>query len=573
MPDHFSTRRDFLKKAGMGISAMALPRVSSAFKMSDRMPNILFIMSDDHAANAISTYGSRINQTPNIDRLANEGMKFNNCFCTNSICAPSRAVILTGKYSHLNGVRGNETAIKPSQTLFTSYMSAAGYETAMIGKWHLVSYPTQFDYWQILYNQGEYVNPYMRDMYGKTHFYSGYTTDIITDLTMDWLNNRDKSKPFCLFCQHKAVHGPFISDEKHENLFQEDVPIPVTLHDDYSTRCDAIRQARTKVDNLNFGGDPPAGLSKKEAREWRYQQYIKRYLRCVASLDDNIGRLLEYLEQNDLADDTVVVYTSDQGFFLGEHGLYDKRFMYEEALRMPLIIRYPREIVPASVSDEIVLNLDFAPTFLDYAGIAKPEDMQGESFRSVLQSSPSPDWRSSIYYHYYGGLGVQKHYGVRTQRFKLIHFYDDSLDAWEFYDLQQDPNEVNNLYDNPNYAAKIEELKAEITNLRIKYQIEKPSSIEENQAEVSPDDFTLWQNYPNPFNSETEINFMIPASDVVSLKIYDMNGREIQTLIDRKLSAGLHSFIFNAETLPSATYYIKLQTGKFTQSRKLTLIR
>jgi len=477
------TRRDFLK--GLGSVAVSggilstLPNyvaLSQTQESEKNRPNIIFIMTDDHAAHAISCYGSKINKTPNLDRLAREGMRFNNCFCTNAICAPSRAVILTGKYSHLNGVIDNAVKFDGGQQTFPKLLQKAGYRTAIIGKWHLQSDPTGFDYWNILPGQGIYHNPVMIEM-GQRKKHTGYVTDIITDLCLAWLKERPADKPFCLMYHHKAPHREWEPDDKHAKLYEDtDIPIPETFNDDYKTRCAAAHQQEMTIEqHLNrkdLKMDPPEGLTGQELKKWKYQRYIKDYLRCVAAVDDNVGRLLDYLDASGLAENTIVVYTSDQGFYLGDHGWFDKRFMYEHSLRMPLLVRYPKEIKAGSINDDIVLNLDFAPTFLDFAGVAVPSDMQGRSLRPLLKGNTPQNWRASMYYHYYeypAVHSVKRHYGIRTKRYKLIHFYHD-IDAWELYDLEKDQNELNNVYDNPAYADIVKQLKTELQQLRKEYK-------------------------------------------------------------------------------------------------------
>ncbi|MHC4659280.1 MAG: sulfatase/phosphatase domain-containing protein [Planctomycetota bacterium] len=474
-------RRKFLKTAGLGAASLVIPgcigkpELSGGKACKDR-PNIIFIMADDHASHALSCYGSSINKTPNLDRLANEGMRFDNCFCTNSICAPSRAVILTGKYSHLNGVIDNLKRFDGGQVTFPKLLQQAGYETAMVGKWHLKSEPKGFDYWNVLPGQGKYHNPQFIEM-GQRKRYTGYVTDLITDFCLDWLKQRKSDKPFCLMYHHKAPHRNWQPDEKHAKMYDNvDIPVPETFDDDYKTRSNAaLEQEMTIAHHLRVPGDtkikPPEGLTGRDLEHWKYQRYIKDYLRCVASIDDNVGRLLKYLDESGLTENTVVVYTSDQGFFLGDHGWFDKRFIYEESLRMPLLVRYPKEIKSGSVNRDIVLNLDFAPTFLGFAGVAVPADMQGRSFRSLLGGKTPKDWRTSMYYHYYEYPivhMVKRHYGVRTKRYKLIHFYYD-IDAWELYDLQKDPNELNNLYGDPAYASITAQLRTELKRLRSQY--------------------------------------------------------------------------------------------------------
>jgi len=463
--------------------------------MAEKRPNIVFIMSDDHAAHAMSCYGSRINETPNLDRIAAEGMLFRNCFCTNSICSPSRATILTGQYEHAHGVRTLADRLDRSAITFPRLLQQAGYQTALVGKWHLGTNPENrpagFDYWIVLPGQGLYHNPVMHEMdpshpaRGVEKTIEGYVTDIITDISLDWLRKRDRDRPFCLLVHHKAPHRHWEPDAKHAHLYEGiEIPEPETLLDDYQNRATAAREARMRVGVHMNEGDlkqpKPENLSERELRRWGYQLYIKDYLRCVASIDDNVGRLLDYLDAEGLAEDTVVIYTSDQGFFLGDHGWYDKRFFYEESLRMPLVIRFPREIEPGSVCDDMVLNLDFAQTFLDLAGVEPHEQMMGRSFRPLLRGERPADWRTSMYYRYWMHLAhhnVYAHYGIRTLRYKLIYYYAQALDAsgaiddprppeWELFDLETDPLEMRSVYDDPAYAPVVAELKAELRRLR-----------------------------------------------------------------------------------------------------------
>ncbi|MDE0637579.1 MAG: sulfatase [Candidatus Poribacteria bacterium] len=455
-------------------------------------PNILFIMSDDHASHAMSCYGSRINQTPHLDRIADGGMIFQNCFCVNSICTPSRANILTGLHSHLNGVKTLGDPLDGRRPNVAKMLQASGYQTAMIGKWHLGhggdADPTGFDYWNVLPGQGSYYDPVMIEEDGRKQ-HEGYATDIITDFSLEWLQNRDKDEPFFLMCHHKAPHRPWDSDEKHANMFEDgDVPMPDNFFDDYANRSNAAKEAKMRV----FGhmndrdlkieklGPPPEGLSDEELANWQYQRYIKEYLRCVASIDDNVGRLLDYLNADGVADDTMVIYTSDQGFFLGDHGWYDKRFMYEESLRMPFIVRYPRAIGAGSSTHAMALNIDFAETWLDYAGAPIPEDMQGRSLRPIFEGETPDDWRESMYYRYWMHLShhhVPAHYGIRTHRYKLIYYYGEALGTsgsvnqstepeWELFDLEKDPNEMCSVYGDPAYADVVKELTAELYRLK-----------------------------------------------------------------------------------------------------------
>jgi arylsulfatase A-like enzyme len=464
-------------------------------------PNILFIFCDDHAAHAMSCYGSRINKTPNLDRIAAGGMLFRNCFCTNSVCGPSRATILTGKFSHQNGFYRNGDRFDGSQQTFPKLLQAAGYQTAMIGKWHLESDPTGFEQWKILIGQGTYYNPVLIEN-GKKVTHTGYVTDILTDRALDFLKNaRDPSKPFLLMYQHKAPHREWEPSPAHLTLFDDvTIPEPETLFDDYRGRGSPAHtqemQIARHLNDRDLKLVPPKNLnpdqlekwnaayepknrafrerhlSGRELVRWKYQRYIKDYLRCVASVDENVGRVLDYLDASGLAKNTIVVYSSDQGFYLGDHGWFDKRFMYEESYRMPFLVRWPGVAAPGRTSEALVSNLDFAETFLEAAGASIPADMQGKSLVPLLAGGRPSDWRTSLYYHYYEYPAVhmvQKHYGVRTPRHKLIHFYE--IDEWELYDLQADPREMRSVYADPAYAPVVAELKTELKRLRDVYQV------------------------------------------------------------------------------------------------------
>ena len=495
-------RRDFVKSAGL--APLALPaawRSASGAKVV--RPNILFIMADDHASQAIGCYGSRVNRTPGIDRIAREGLRFDNCFCTNGICAPSRAVILTGKYSHLNGVRDNAVAFDGAQATFPKLLRAEGYQTVLFGKWHLKSDPTGFDHWAILPGQGEYYNPDLIEM-GRTTRRPGYVTDILTDRAVDFLKSgRDPRRPFLLLLHHKAPHRNWQPAERHLSLYDDaEFPEPPTLHDDYATRSRAaadqemtIRDHMTLDSDLKLGPPPErleeaqkaawekaygpkreafrkAGLAGDALLRWKYRRYLQDYLATIAAVDEGVGRVLDVLDETGLAGSTLVVYCSDQGFFLGEHGWFDKRFMYEESLRMPLVCRLPGRIRPGSVNADIVSNLDFAATFLDAAGRGKPAAMQGRSFWPLLLGRTVPGWPGSFYYHYYEFPAVhmvKRHYGVRTKRHKLIHFYYD-IDAWELYDLEKDPLETKNVAGDPAYAGVRRGLEAELRRLQTLYR-------------------------------------------------------------------------------------------------------
>ncbi|MGH2401576.1 MAG: sulfatase family protein, partial [Candidatus Limnocylindria bacterium] len=391
--------------------------------MPDRRPNIVCVMADDHAAHAISAYGSVINETPGIDRLAIEGMRFDACFCTNSICSPSRATILTGTYNHVNGVTTLDTRLDNRLPAFPGMLREAGYQTALVGKWHLghggIHDPAGFDYWTVLPDQGDYHDPTFLEPGGRSVVREGYATDLITDLALQWIDERDPDRPFLAMVQHKAPHRSWEPAARHASLYQDtEIPEPATLRDDYLGRSTAAVEARMRLRDLteeDLKGLVPAGLTEDEELRWRYQRYIKDYLRCVAALDENVARLLDFLDDQGLADGTVVVYTSDQGFFLGDHGWYDKRFMYEESLRMPLLVRYPREVAPGTSSGAMVLNVDFAQTFLDLAGVEPARPMQGRSLLRLLRGEMPPDWRRSMYYRYWmhldGSHGVRAHRG------------------------------------------------------------------------------------------------------------------------------------------------------------------
>lgn len=464
-------------------------------------PNILFVFCDDLAFQALSCYGEerQLLDTPHMDRIAKEGMRFDRCLVTNSICGPSRAVIQTGKYSHLNGFYNNSNSkFDSSQTTFPKLLQAGGYSTAVIGKWHLITDPVGYDYWHILPGQGIYYNPPMSDN-GKPVKHQGYTTDVITDLSIDWLKQRDKSKPFMLMCQHKAPHrewSPALrhlgwdGDRKH--------PEPKTLFDNYTGRSKAIHDHDMGLDRTFTAVDAkfeaPKSLTPEQLAEWnkyyeprnaefqkakltgqdlvrwRYQRYMHDYLGTVKAVDESVGRLLQTLEEEGIADNTVVILTSDQGFYLGEHGWFDKRWIFEESLRSPLVIRWPGVTKSGSVNPQIVSLLDFAQTFLEIAGLEQPVEMQGRSLVPLLKGESTADWRKSLYYHYYEypvPHKVRPHYGVVTDRYKLIHYYKPDVDDWELLDREQDPLEVTNFYNDPEYAAIRKDLHAELERLRI----------------------------------------------------------------------------------------------------------
>lgn len=461
-------------------------------------PNIIFIMSDDHAAHAISAYGSRVNSTPNLDRLAREGVRFDNVFVTNSICTPSRAAILTGQYAHRNGVPVFNRFDSTRQTA-PKLLQAGGYYTGMIGKWHLGSDPAGFDRWEILPGQGAYFDPLFYTADGEKRYTGRYVTDVITDLAIDFLQSRPTNKPFFLMVHHKAPHRSWEPDETHRKQFEGRwIPEPPTLWDTWATRTDALRENRQRVffdlTRRDLKLTPPAGLegaalgswlsttptdvtttvggstvtlTGDALARWKYQRYMQDYLAVIQSVDDNVGRLLDHLDRSGLARNTIVIYTSDQGFFLGDHGLYDKRFMYEESLRMPFLVRWPAGAKPGTVARGMGLNVDFAPTFLAAAGLPVPADMQGRSLLPLIRGQQPADWRTSMYYRYYhdpGDHNTRGHYGVRTLTHKLIYYW--KKDQWELFDMVKDPQEMHNLYGQPGFETLTAQLKAELARLK-----------------------------------------------------------------------------------------------------------
>ncbi len=466
---------------------------------SPSSPNIVFVMSDDHAAHAISAYGSKVNDTPHLDRLAREGVRMDATYCTNSICSPSRASILTGTYSHINGVASIFTEIDYRVPTFAEVLHDAGYQTALFGKWHLgerpESAPRHFDSWRVFPGQGEYVDPLMLGPDGAETV-PGYATDIVTDQSMEWIRQRDVDRPFLLLVHHKAPHRPWVPDEKHKEIYPiGSIPEPGTLFDDHATRSRAVRGVRMSVaDDLSadeLGEELPSQLrgpdQRVERMRWKYQRYLRDYLQCVQSIDDNLGRLLDVLEENALTDSTVVVYTSDQGFFLGDHGWFDKRLMFDESLQMPMLIRWPSAIPAGGTCDAMVTNVDFAATFLEMAGLdpaASLPTSQGRSFLPLLRGSQVSDWPTAVYYRYWEHDDpihhAPAHYGVRTKEFKLIHYYGAGLGVpgsserlfepeWELYDLRVDPEELVNVADDPSYADIRARLTAQLAELQVRY--------------------------------------------------------------------------------------------------------
>lgn len=510
---------------------------SSVALCQDKRPNILFIMSDDHAYQAISAYNNKLIQTPHIDRIAKEGIKFSNASVTNSICAPSRATILTGKFSHINGKVDNISPFDTTQMTFPQLFQKAGYQTAMFGKLHFGNNPKGIDDFLILPGQGNYINPKFIGK-KKDTIITGYVTDVITDLTLNWFEEkRDKSKPFLMMYLHKAPHRAWWpSPEKFAEFYKKEFPLPETLFDDYSNRTSAassaemnilkhmhlmqdnkvypetIKEMGDLVDDVTYTGQnrkiraagPKAfygpfkrankeqekkyrktldkisadfkkkwpNMNDREKTIWKYQRYMQDYLATISSVDDNVGRVLDYLDANDLVDNTIVVYTSDQGFYLGEHGWFDKRFIYNESFRTPLLVRWPNSIAPGITSDEMVQNLDFAQTFLAAANIKAPKDMQGESLLPLFLAENGKWKRDAVYYHYYEYPSVhmvKRHYGIVSKDYKLAHYYYD-IDEWEFFDRKADPKEMHNLYNETNYQDIIKTMKKKLSNLRKKYK-------------------------------------------------------------------------------------------------------
>ncbi|MEZ6063114.1 MAG: sulfatase [Planctomycetaceae bacterium] len=508
--------------AGPAVVSSAATSSAATDQSRTARPNIVFIFSDDHAPHAIGAYEGwlkDVNPTPNIDRLASQGMLFRNSFCTNSICGPSRAVIQTGKHSHLNGFRDNGNKFNGDQQTFPKLLQKAGYATAMIGKWHLGTDPQGFDYWKVLPGQGDYYNPAFLGPDGR-EVIEGYCTDIVTDLAIDWLKQNSRGdKPFMLMCQHKAPHRTWMPPLRHLTLYDDiDIPEPPTLFDKWTDNASPARFQEMEIDrHMNlvsdcFGPDLSVDavaqratdksgqrnlakltptqradwdaafepknnelrklkLTGNELVRWKYHRYIRNYLRCVRGVDDSVGQIMAFLEENGLSDNTVVIYCSDQGFYLGDHGWYDKRWMYEESLKMPLIVKWPGVTDPGSVNTDLVQNLDYAETFLNMANAEIPSDMQGRSLVPLLKGQTPQDWREAIYYHYFEYPSVHmvaRHNGIRTNRYKLMHFYQ--FDEWEFYDLEKDPDEVSNEYANPDYQDVIQSLRNDLEVLREKYK-------------------------------------------------------------------------------------------------------
>lgn len=501
-------------------SACSRSAVADIDAAKQSRPNIIFIFTDDHASQSISAYGSKINVTPHIDRIAEEGAIFLNSFCGNSICGPSRATILTGLHSHTNGFMTNTNRFDSSQQTFPKLLQKAGYATAMIGKYHLHDTPKGFDHWMILPGQGKYYNPDLITPEGKVRI-EGHCTNIVTDLGLKWLDvDRDQDKPFMLMLQHKAPHRTWMPAPEELGLYRDaDIPEPDTLFDDYKGRGKAAANTEMEIDRHMFFAydlycpidkneglykayqsnigrlndeqrkawdaayEPEneafrknmANMSEKDIVRWKYQRYVKNYLRCIAGVDRNVGRVLQYLDDNPkLKENTIIIYSSDQGFYLGEHGWYDKRWMYEESLAMPFVVRWPGVIEPGTQVEEIIQNIDYAPTFLDIAGTKPETPMHGRSMLDLMREDAEP-WRTGVYYHYYEyprPHRVAPHEGIRTKQFSLMHLYHQDHAYWELYDLDKDPQQVKSVYDDPAYAETVKQLKGELEGLKKQYQVD-----------------------------------------------------------------------------------------------------
>ncbi|MGR5063493.1 sulfatase family protein [Photobacterium sp. DNB22_13_2] len=508
----------------IGIAYAAESKLIESNADGQQRPNVLFIMTDDHAVQALSAYGHEIAKlapTPNIDRIAEHGAIFTSSYVTNSLCGPSRGAMLTGKFGHKNGFNYNGQSFDGSQFTWPRALHESGYNTAVIGKWHINLIPEglDFDHWDILNDQGEYYNPDFITMKGVKQE-MGYTTDLITDKTLEWLTKgRDKSKPFALMMHHKAPHRNWMPPLRHARLYENTkFPVPDNFFDNYQDRLAASKQEMNVYRDAQEGHDlkmtravgstewrkdiwphllarltkeqrdawdtayqerndfmnsHESDWSEREMAEWKYQRYVQDYLATVKAVDESVGEVLDYLEEHDLAENTIVVYTSDQGFFLGEHGFFDKRFMYEESFSTPLLVQYPAEIKPGTIIDELVQNIDYAPTLLDFAGVRTDEEFDGVSMKGLLTGQEHEKWRDSLYYHYYENPGfhnVARHYGVRDHRYKLIHFYNPD-DEWELYDLESDKSEMVNLIDNPDYQSEVTRLKSELKKLELQYDV------------------------------------------------------------------------------------------------------
>lgn len=502
-----------LKPISRKLLFLLLPVLSSfsppAKKVKNTKPNIIFILSDDHTNKAIGIYGNKLAKTPHIDRIAKEGALFNNFFVTNSICGPSRAALLTGKYSHVNGFISNDKKFNIDQFIFSRSLEDSGYQTAWIGKWHLETLPQDaFNYWTILPNQGHYFNPNFITQSNDTVTYKGYVTDIITDLSKDWIRNRDQDKPFLLMIGEKATHREWLPAVEDLGSYDDiDFHIPPSFYDNYHNRIAAAHQDMSISETMQLGFDLKVNvdydsdwiysrldkeqraayrtyygdyvskefneknLKGKALTEWKFQRYMRDYFATANALDRNIGKILDFLDENGLAENTIVIYGSDQGFYLGEHGWFDKRFIYEESLRTPFMIRYPGVIKPGTVIEQSLLNIDWAPTLLEMAGVSVPQEIQGKSFSGLLQNKMI-NWRDHVYYHYYEypqPHRVMPHFGIRTSKYKLVRFYGDQ-NFWELYNLEQDPQELNNIYKQFENSKLVKKLKEDLKVSVLEYK-------------------------------------------------------------------------------------------------------
>lgn len=501
----------------VGATSLLSLSACSPKQEADKPLNIVYIMTDDHTAQMMSCYDNRYIETPNLDRIAADGVRFTNSFVANSLSGPSRACMITGKHSHANKFTDNTTCVfDGEQQTMPKLLQQAGYQTAIVGKWHLESLPTGFDFWEIVPGQGDYYNPDFITMDNKRVKNKGYLTHIVTDKSLDWMSNkRDTDKPFALFIHHKAIHRNWMADIADLPLFEDKVfPLPDNFYDDYEGRIAAAQQEmsidkdmdliydlkmirdgeKSRLRGLyeSFLGRMDAdqrkawddfynpiiddfykqNLKGKELANWKFQRYMRDYMKVVKSLDDNVGRVLDYLDEHGLSENTLVVYTSDQGFYMGEHGWFDKRFMYEESMRTPLVMRLPKGYNRRGDIPEMVQNIDYAPTFLEIAGVEIPEDIHGVSLLPLIKGEKTPNWRTSLYYHFYeypAEHKVKRHYGVRSERYKLIHFYND-IDVWELFDLQEDPSEMHNIYGKPGMEKVTEQMKKELVKLQEEYQ-------------------------------------------------------------------------------------------------------
>jgi arylsulfatase A-like enzyme len=552
--------RNFIKSLAILTAGIETISCSSTTQKEVKHPNIIYIMSDDHAYQAISAYGeplAKVAPTPNIDRIANNGMRFNRCYVTNSLSGPARATILTGEYSHINGFKDNFGGSRFDSSLITfpKVLQKAGYQTAIIGKWHLGSDPTGFDYWDILPGQGVYYNP---EFINSTGHYptSGYVTEIITEKALKWLDQAKKSgKPFMLMMHHKAPHHNWQPGPNELGMYDNVVfPEPATLFDNYANRGPAEHNQNMTIANtmrldmdLKLTSRPQRGLDSAQQKLWdaeyrpkleefnklnitgtaltqyKYQRFLEDYLACVAAVDKSVGDVLDYLKKNGLDKNTIVVYTSDQGFYLGEHGWFDKRWMFNESLRTPLLIEWPGVIKPGSVNNDMVSSLDFAETFIDAAGADIPQQMQGQSFLPILKGQKQANPRTEHYYHYYEAPSehyVPRHYGITTDRYKLIHFYynmQNNINEWELFDLEKDPNELVNVYNNPEYSSVRDSMHIELKKLMAKYKDSDSLAMKFVQETIDHPPFMYW---------------LIPQDSLMKMYMPNHNGNRTEKSMD-----------------------------------------